>query len=481
MAILRDIATGREFPLDGPTIVIGREKGCEVRVKEGLASRRHAQIVRVGDEYFIEDLASANGTNLNGHRIRARTALRSEDILEVPGLVATFHDENAPAPPHPAAPAPSLSSPPPEEHPSITTAFDVRGGLRVEVAAEAKLRAVLEISKNLSATLNLEAVLPKILDSLFTVFPQADRGFILLLDSATGQLRPRAVRRRRETGDDSLALSHAILDQAMRTGQAILSDDAGLDDRFDASQSIRRLQLRTLMCVPMLSQQGVPLGAIQLDGQDPHRRFGTEDLDVLLCASTQAARAVEMAQLHETRRDLEAATEIQQSFLPHERPQIAGLRFFDHYSPAQLIGGDYFDYIPLPGNRLAIAVGDVAGKGVAAALLMAQLSAFTRFSFAGEPNVARALTQLNRSLNRQALGDRFVTFVAAVIDLGDFTATLVNAGHPPILRRRAPAGKRWRNSAPTAPACRSPSSTCRTKSWSCHWSRATRCCCTPTA
>jgi serine phosphatase RsbU (regulator of sigma subunit) len=165
--------------------------------------------------------------------------------------------------------------------------------------------------------------------------------------------------------------------------------------------------------------------------------FREEDLDVLLCASTQAARAVELAQLHEARRDLEAATEIQKSFLPRERPKIDGLRFFDHYSPAQQIGGDYYDYIPLPGDRLAVAVGDVAGKGVSAALLMAQLSAFTRFCFAGEPDVKKALSQLNAVLSRTAATDRFVTFVAAVIDVHTFSATLVNAGHPLMLRRPA--------------------------------------------
>src|SRR5207253_1306471 len=140
--------------------------------------------------------------------------------------------------------------------------------------------------------------------------------------------------RRRESKDETMPLSNTIVKQAMQTGQAILSADAGHDERFDWSESVRALDLRTGMCVPMLSQQGLPLGVIQLDGRDARRMFGAEDLDVLLCASTLAARAVELAQLHEARRDLEAATEIQKSFLPRDRPRTHGLRFFDHYSPA---------------------------------------------------------------------------------------------------------------------------------------------------
>jgi phosphoserine phosphatase RsbU/P len=432
MAFLRELASGRKILLADGTTVIGRDKTCDVRVAGVEVSRRHAQIVQAGDEFFVEDMGSANGTQVNGERILKRTRLRANDRIEVPGLIVRFHDDRAPAVVDDFA-----SAPEPLSHRScVTSAFDLRAGLRVEVAPEAKLRAVLEISRNLSGTLNLESVLPKILESLFTVFPQAERGIVLLLDPVTGQLRSRASRRRRESSDETLPLSHTIVNQAMTTGQAILSADAGHDERFDWSESVKSLQLRTVMCVPMLSQQGTPLGVIQIDGQDPKKMFGAEDLDVLLCASTQAARAVELAQLHEARRDLEAATEIQKSFLPRERPDLPGLRFFDHYSPAQQIGGDYYDYIPLPGNRLAVAVGDVAGKGVPAALLMAQLSAFTRFSFAGEPHVGKALSQLNALLSRNASGDRFVTFVAAVIDLGSFTATLVNAGHPPLLRCR---------------------------------------------
>lgn len=425
MPVLRDMSNDKEIPLIGSATFIGRDSTCHIRLWDGLASRRHAKIVDVDGEFFIEDLESANGTRLNGHPVRGRTRLQENDLIEAPGLVAVFMEE--------AGSAPRMAL----ERTSITSSFDARGGLRVEVAAEAKLRAVLEISRNLSGTLNLEAVLPKILESLFTVFPQAERGCVLLLDGSTGQLKPRAARHRRGSRDESMPLSQTIVNQAMQTGQAILSDDAGHDQRFEVSQSVLKLRLRTVMCVPMLSQDGLPLGVIQIDGQDPRRKFQEEDLDVLLCASTLAARAVEMVQIHEARRDLEAATEIQRSFLPSERPQVAGLRFFDHYSPAQQIGGDYYDYIPLPGNRLAIAVGDVAGKGVSAALLMARLSAFTRFCFAGERDVKKALAQLNRVLSRTGSGDRFVTFVAVVIDLETFAATFVNAGHPLVLRRRA--------------------------------------------
>src|SRR5262249_20183075 len=151
-------------------------------------------------------------------------------------------------------------------------------------------------------------------------------------------------------------VSRTVIDHALATRRAVLSTDAGADERFDTSQSILRLDLRSVMCVPLLGEAGPPLGVIQIDTRDRQNSVRQEDLDVLLCASTQAARAVELARLHEERRDLEAATRIQQSFLPDRRPDAPGLHFFDHYSPALHVGGDYYDYVSLPGDRLAVAL-----------------------------------------------------------------------------------------------------------------------------
>lgn len=435
MAVLRELSGGREFPLRGPVTTIGRAPDCDVVLADLHVSSQHARICRSGDGYTVEDLRSANGTFVNGQRIQQRTALRANDRLEFFGTVLTFlPDESAGR----AAPAVSLADRPAVVPPStIVSSLDVTGDLREAVAAEAKLRAVLEISKNLSTSLDVNEVLPKILESLFAIFPQADRGFILLRDPNTGQLVPRAVRDRHGQEGEVLSLSQTILEYALRTGRAVLSADAARDERFDPSQSIRMLHIRSILCVPMLSRAGDSLGVLQIDTLDKLNQFRQEDLDVLVSASTQAARALELVYLHQERRDLEAATQIQKSFLPGERPRVEGLEFFDYYSAAQHIGGDYYDYIHLPGNRLAVALGDVSGKGVPAALLMARLSVAVRSCLATAPTVPEAVRQLNGILTRTGCEDRFVTFVVAVLDLNDFTLTLANAGHLPPLRRRA--------------------------------------------
>jgi phosphoserine phosphatase RsbU/P len=131
--------------------------------------------------------------------------------------------------------------------------------------------------------------------------------------------------------------------------------------------------------------------------------------------------------------DLELARGVQRGFLPFLVPEIKGYEFFAHYEPASEVGGDYYDFIPLPHDRMAVLMGDVSGKGVAAALLMAKLSADARFCMLTEPNPATAFARLNSLMNRSGIGGRFVTLVAAILDPVNHTVTLVNAGHPPPL------------------------------------------------
>jgi serine phosphatase RsbU (regulator of sigma subunit) len=136
--------------------------------------------------------------------------------------------------------------------------------------------------------------------------------------------------------------------------------------------------------------------------------------------------------------DLEAARGVQRGFLPLQPPEVPGYEFFAHYESAHEVGGDYYDFIRLPQERLAVLVGDVAGKGVAAALLMARLSADARVCMVTEPEPVVAITKLNSLMSRSGIADRFVTLVAAILDPLEHTVTLVNAGHPPpLIYRRA--------------------------------------------
>jgi sigma-B regulation protein RsbU (phosphoserine phosphatase) len=129
---------------------------------------------------------------------------------------------------------------------------------------------------------------------------------------------------------------------------------------------------------------------------------------------------------------------VQRGFMPQRMPEVSGYEFFAHYESAYEVGGDYYDFILLKRQRVAVLVGDVAGKGVVAALLMAKLSADARFCMLTQPDPAVALTKLNDLMMQSGIADRFVTLVAAILDPGSHTVTLVNAGHPsPLIYHRA--------------------------------------------
>jgi serine phosphatase RsbU (regulator of sigma subunit) len=327
------------------------------------------------------------------------------------------------------------------------TRLDVSSGsssLRLEVNPHAKLKALIEISQKLGRAVALNEVLPKVLDSLLTIFPQADRGVIVLRDAASGKLVPKALKHRRAELVDTVRISRTIVQGVMASKEAILSADASSDKRFAASESIVDFHIRSVMCAPLITSQGDVTGVIQIDTADQRNRFSRDDLEVLASVACQAAIAVENAELHETAirdqkrsRELEVAHDVLRGFLPSKAPYIEGYDFYHFYEPANELGGDYYDYIPLPGRRLAVVVADVSGKGIPASLLMARLSADVRYCLASEPSPAEAVANLNHVFFAAGWEDRFVTLVLAVLDPQRHELTLVNAGHPPAYLHHA--------------------------------------------
>jgi sigma-B regulation protein RsbU (phosphoserine phosphatase) len=439
----------QQFPLDAAQTIIGRHPSCDIVLDLGSVSRQHAQITREGDQYFVEDLGSRNKTYLNGTQVEGRQLLRDQDQLQICEVTFTFR-QGALAPSEPVLSGDSAGSTlalmvdDANRHSTIMSRIDVSrsgAGVRITVNPEIKLRALLEITQDLAKSLAMEQVLPKILDSLFKVFLQADRGFIVL-QGDNGTLIPKAVKYRRDPDEDTLRISRTVVRQVMDSKEAILSADATADPKFAMSESIADFRIRSLMCAPLISPEGRALGVIQIDTLDQRHRFQDDDLEVLASVAAQAAIAVERAQLHEqalrqqqVERDLQLAHIVQQGFLPRSVPEVPGYQFFDFYDPANQVGGDLFDYVPLPGNRIAVVLGDVSGKGVSAALLMAKVSAEARFLLATSPPAA-ALTDLNRAFARHGWDDRFVTMIVAVLDSAAHEAILVNAGHmAPYLRR----------------------------------------------
>lgn len=432
----------KNIPLNADLMVIGRdENGCQIVIPHHAVSRKHAQITRGTDgKYFIEDLKSRNKTFVNSKEVAppVRQPLKPDDRIKICDFLFRFHDERVVKP----APLPGHMQKErggdEEDESGMTTieATQGKGSAQqfLEVAPSDRLRALLEISTNLSRTLDLDPLLNQIADTLFGVFKQADRCFVLILDEA-GRPVPKVMRGRRPALDDT-RFSRTVVKKTVESKQSYLSEDASSDANLGPAASIAEFKIRSVMCVPLLDAHGTPIGALQLDTQDRSKKFSLEDLNLLTIVANLAAVAIEKARLHETvlarekeQKEIELARKVQLGFLPQTLPEVAGYEFFSHYSPAQTVGGDYYDFVALPGGRVAVVLGDVAGKGVPAALLVAKLSSEVRFCLLTTPDLAQAVCLLNEQMIAGGLGDRFVTLAVLVIDPAKHEVTVVNAGH----------------------------------------------------
>ncbi len=456
--------TGRLTVADGPeagtvyelkdVCLLGRALDCQVHIQDLAVSRRHARITFSSGQYIVEDLGSGNGTFVNGKPITRHT-LAPGDVIRVSALKLRFDEPKRPVV---AAKMDTVTmiggiGGPPETQPKILNTVDARKPFfedpatltsPVEVQRMAdRLRTVYAVSEAISNLLDIDQLLPEILNRLFEVFPGAERAFIMLLDEKGDNLIPKAVKRRHARDNEEITVSRTILNEVMTRRHAVLSRDAMADARFLSGQSVANFGIRSMMCAPLL-WRGDTLGIVYLDAQT-FGAFAKADLELLTGIAGQAALALGNARLHgellkrqRLEQDLALAERIQQSFLPRRIPQIPGYAFVARYDPAYEVGGDFYDFIRLPGDRVGIVVGDVSGKGISAALYMARLTRDLRYFALAEADPGKVLGWMNRAVSEGGHDDIFVTLVYVVLDAPNRSIHFANAGHmPPTIRRRA--------------------------------------------
>jgi sigma-B regulation protein RsbU (phosphoserine phosphatase) len=208
-----------------------------------------------------------------------------------------------------------------------------------------------------------------------------------------------------------------------------------------------------MLCMPLRNPTGAIIGVLQLLNKR-QGRFQKGDESFIDALSVHAAIAIENARLHEAERGLvrmqeevRLAARIQSDLLPTAAPALPGYRLAGRTIPARSIGGDYFDFIPADGGRLAVVIGDVSGKGLPASLLMANLQATLRGQTMVGGSAALTLRRANTLLHRSTSPEKFATVCYVLLDPAVHTITIANAGHecPYLLGtdgsvRRPPAG-----------------------------------------
>jgi len=421
---------------------VGRDVECQVCIGDLTVSREHARLLPGSEGWVVEDLQSGNGTFVNDERVR-RQVLAGGDLVRVGECLFRFVADGRPERAWVNVATVLAES----EADLIRTVSEVRrpalspepgesteGELRRELdRTHRMLETLYAVADATSSLLEPGKLFNKILDYLFDTFQDADQGYVMLLDEQ-GQLVPGAVRRRREAGRlTGLTLAQAVVSRVLHEGKAVLAEVA--DETGEGKPC-------STMGAPM-TVRGKPVGILHIGARGGAKSFSQEDLDLLAGVAMLAGVAYHNAFMHQRlmrqqrlEQDLRFARQVQRSFLPSSLPEVQGFQFSRRYSPVFQVGGDFYDFISLPGERMGVLIGDVSGKGVSAALLMARLTSDIRaFAVSGQ-GPAEVMTRANDALISRVQDNMFATVLYLVLDPERGSLLLCNAGHiPPLLVR----------------------------------------------
>jgi len=407
---------------------IGRlQRECDLVLKSDYVSKRHCDLIAGEAGWSITDNASRAGTKLNGARLKPHVSypLHHGDMIRFCGyefVVVTddtdsrtggsddlpvFDDDSGFA---------SIIAKPSQSWSHLTAA-----------SAENKLQLLLEIIRDLRNPVEIEQQLRRLIDRLFKLIPKARRGTVMVnAHPALTQGFFVTVTKRVDPAIREAGLRHGVMEAVLKEQSAVLTED------------------KKILCVPLVDRDEATLGCLQLESLSNDELFSQRELELLAGAGLLVSFAIEndlyqaaVARDRILQQELRMARDIQQRLLPPPQDRVGDYDLFACYEAALQVGGDYYDFIELPEGRLAVAVGDVSGKGVPASLLMAKVSSEIRLLLDLGLGPAQVLQRVNQRLAERNTTGSFMTLALLIIDLSRHQLVLANAGHPrPLLRLR---------------------------------------------
>jgi sigma-B regulation protein RsbU (phosphoserine phosphatase) len=403
---------------------LGRDPGCDVVVPEPTVSRRHARLFWHGGELLVEDLGSSTGTFVNEAKVQRATLAPGDVIRLGPHIEFTVEVERMDTP--------------------------LEAATRRTVGEEGvkHLQTLLEVARALDAATVLQEVVSLVLQAAIRLL-RADRGCVVLLE---GEGRKKVVAQYpADQGEAAWAQHSSLLDQAI-AGRHTVTAGIGVSpstSMFDRGATIAVATPLTVARRPVGRAEEASfvatvevIGGIVLERGLKGEPFGHDELAVFESLAREAAQAIDSARLYRAAREkaksdyeMSLARTIQAALLlPPPEPPFAEV--FTYSQPARSVGGDLFHGAMRQDGGLAVALGDVSGKGVPAALTMAVTQGILGLLHDLNHPMAELLPALNRSLERYNPGNRFVTLTLGVL-FPDGRIDLVNAGHCPIAVVRA--------------------------------------------
>jgi len=304
------------------------------------------------------------------------------------------------------------------------------------------LRLLLDITKTISRSLDLEEVLNLVMDTLGSVLPYDAAGIYLIEQTAEDGdpyiFKSKVIRGYEisfELIEPRLKLGEGFLGRVAESGQAIISHDVSEDPRYFAARS----RTRSEMIAPIVSN-GEVIGVFDLES-DRLNAYDEDDLSVLQLLTSQVAIIIEKVQLHDQlvekkrmQAQLEIARQVQLELLPDSDPQIENFDVSAYIFPTEEVSGDYYDWVRIFEDQIGIVVADAVGKGIPAALLMSFLRASLRagVQIGYAPHIA--MSKVSNLLRDSIEDNQFITAIYGILDTTNRTFVYSNAGHnPPLL------------------------------------------------
>jgi sigma-B regulation protein RsbU (phosphoserine phosphatase) len=429
------------LPLDRDRISLGRSSANELSYPDepGL-SRQHLAFTRVNGQWQVEDLGSKNGTLVNGKRIDKPVPFRMGDRVSAGHLTIEF----AGAAGIPTGTVEFVEAEGPSNT-STTVVASLDAVLGPQESADLNKTHVIQGNPQMHALIRAGRELAghRPLGELFEVIMDlsieavcAGRGVLMTLEGQ--ELVTRANR------GAGFKISTTVRDRVLKEKASLLVRDAQLDLALRGHMSIVEQKVRSMIAVPLQTNDRV-IGLIYLDSPNMIREFSREDLNLLTVMANVAAIRIEHARLNEIEeaeramaKELQQAALIQNGLLPSQAPEVQGMDIFGKTTSCRGVGGDYFDYLPFPDGRFGMLVGDVAGKGMPASLLMSSLQARVHVVFEEADDLAKKMTRLNKAVCSNCPDNRFITFFMTVADPATGELVYTNAGHnPPLIVRKS--------------------------------------------
>jgi serine phosphatase RsbU (regulator of sigma subunit) len=424
------------IPLVGFPFTIGRRAEKNMVITDPMASRDHAEIVQMGDEYYLLDLGSKHGTFVNGTPVK-RHKLTNNDRIQF----GSNNDRNF------ILFQFGTSS---QTGSAARELLSQISGLQVEKEASdlEKLAFFLEVARKLNSRGALDDVLVTLVEATLRI-TGAERGFVFLVQNGELSLAVGRNARADELKDDT-TISHSILQDAMTSASRVIITDTASHSEVAARQSIVAHDLRTVICMPLfrsnMATQGeakeqppVINGVLYLDSRLASRGLSSLSRDILNTVATEAAALIETAQLAQAeqnarlyQKELAIAATIQQRLMTVVIPEVHYAKLRARSLPCHEIGGDFYDAVLADGN-LYLVLADICGKGVSAAILASILQGMIYSQLVAHVPLVEVASSVNRFLCIKKLGEKYATCnVLKVTPSGD--CEFLNCGHVPAVR-----------------------------------------------